>query len=378
MQMMSASKSSRNDLRGFPLFFRTALSPFTFQDTILMSDYYPTPIENLRNLRVYGKSGNYFVSNFSSKPVCSCKMSKRRGPQRKKAAEFSSDEEVIRQSPRLSGKRQTTKTASQTAYMAEVVQLSDEELLEELRKYGENPGPIVDSTRGLYQKKLARLVAQKTKASDEGRSRPPESVDYGTDHLGEWSSQSSEGETDVEETEKDEGEEEEEEGEEEAGALAEPRLRSHTSSTSKVLMTAVILPSVVTSQQVVYRTYSTPTRHVESSYLLKKPKPSSPSKTPAGGGAKQSAQKGSRSMGRPTKPRPPPSQGDPSSKTLHPRTPQPPPPSPIWSSLLSLCLLLVMFAMTFLVYDHYTNPESSFFIQAVTYLRQLDVIKKQE
>ncbi|CAI8044206.1 hypothetical protein GBAR_LOCUS24545 [Geodia barretti] len=265
MQMMSASKSSRNDLRGFPLFFRTALSPFTFQDTILMSDYYPTPIENLRNLRVYGKSGNYFVSNFSSKPVCSCKMSKRRGPQRKKAAEFSSDEEVIRQSPRLSGKRQTTKTASQTAYMAEVVQLSDEELLEELRKYGENPGPIVDSTRGLYQKKLARLVAQKTKASDEGRSRPPESVDYGTDHLGEWSSQSSEGETDVEETEKDEGEEEEEEGEEEAGALAEPRLRSHTSSTSK-------------SQQVVYRTYSTPTRHVESSYLLKKPKPSSPSK----------------------------------------------------------------------------------------------------
>ena len=232
--------------------------------------------------------------------------------------------------------------------MAEVVQLSDEELLEELRKYGENPGPIVDSTRGLYQKKLARLVAQKTKgvyqhgrrtciiprihfrlfscmwvkgsppitASDEGRSRPPESVDYGTDHLGEWSSQSSEGETDVEETEKDEGEEEEEEGEEEAGALAEPRLRSHTSSTSKVLMTAVILPSVVTvqkirpgsspiiymivlislslsvciytevtvfslhlqSQQVVYRTYSTPTRHVESSYLLKKPKPSSPSK----------------------------------------------------------------------------------------------------
>jgi cobalamin biosynthesis Mg chelatase CobN len=256
-----------------------------------------------------------------------------------------------------------TKTASQTAYMADVVQLSDEDLLEELRKYGESPGPIVESTRGLYQKKLARLMAQKTKASDEGRSRPPESVDYGTDHVGEWSSQSSEGETDVEETEKDEEEEEEEE--EEAGALAEPasvRLRSHTSSTSK-------------SQQVVYRTYSTPTRHVESSYLLKKPKPS-PSKTPVGGGAQQSAQKSSRSMGRSTKPRPPPSHGTPSSKTLHPRTPQPP-PSPIWSSLLSLCLLLVMFAVTFLVYDHYTNPESSFFIQAVTYLRQL-VLKKSE
>jgi hypothetical protein len=172
-------------------------------------------------------------------------MSKR---QRKKAAEFSSDEEVIRQSPRLSGRRQQmTKTASQTAYMADVVQLSDEDLLEELRKYGESPGPIVESTRGLYQKKLARLMAQKTKASDEGRSRPPESVDYGTDHVGEWSSQSSEGETDVEETEKDEEEEEEEE--EEAGALAEPasvRLRSHTSSTSKVLMTVVVpLPFII-------------------------------------------------------------------------------------------------------------------------------------
>ena len=56
-----------------------------------------------------------------------------------------------------------TKTASQTTYMADVCQLSDEELLEELRKYGEDPGPIVESTRGLYQKKLARLMAEKTK-----------------------------------------------------------------------------------------------------------------------------------------------------------------------------------------------------------------------
>ena len=74
--------------------------------------------------------------------------------------------------------------------------------MKELRKYGESPGPIVDSTRGLYQNKLARLMAQNTKASNEGRSRPSESVDYRTDHLEEWSSQSSEGET--EETEKDE------------------------------------------------------------------------------------------------------------------------------------------------------------------------------
>ena len=47
--------------------------------------------------------------------------------------------------------------------MADVCQLSDEELMEELRQFGETPGPIVDTTRGLYQKKLARLMAEKTK-----------------------------------------------------------------------------------------------------------------------------------------------------------------------------------------------------------------------
>ena len=35
-QMISAFRSSRNDLRLFSWFFRTALSPFTFQDTIIM------------------------------------------------------------------------------------------------------------------------------------------------------------------------------------------------------------------------------------------------------------------------------------------------------------------------------------------------------
>ena len=102
-------------------------------------------------------------------------------------------------------------------------------ILEKLKSYGENPGPILDTTRGLYQKKLAKRMEEKTKASDESRSR--EEVDYATDQMGEWSSHSSE--TYPEERE-----------EEEAGALEEPvpvRLRSHKSSSSK-------------SQQVVYRT----------------------------------------------------------------------------------------------------------------------------
>ena len=41
--------------------------------------------------------------------------------------------------------------------------MSDKELMEELRKFGENPGPITDTTRGVYQRKLAKHLAEKTK-----------------------------------------------------------------------------------------------------------------------------------------------------------------------------------------------------------------------
>ena len=48
--------------------------------------------------------------------------------------------------------------------MAEVTRLSDEELAEALRDQGEEPGPVTDSTRGVYQRKLAKLMAEKTKS----------------------------------------------------------------------------------------------------------------------------------------------------------------------------------------------------------------------
>ena len=41
--------------------------------------------------------------------------------------------------------------------------MSDKELMEELRKFGENPGPITDTTRVVYQRKLAKHLAEKTK-----------------------------------------------------------------------------------------------------------------------------------------------------------------------------------------------------------------------
>ena len=48
--------------------------------------------------------------------------------------------------------------------------VSDEELVEEFTKYGQKPGPIVDSTRGLYRRKLAQLrrkLADETKREEE-------------------------------------------------------------------------------------------------------------------------------------------------------------------------------------------------------------------
>ena len=55
--------------------------------------------------------------------------------------------------------------------MAGVSQLSDEELVKELRRYGEEPGPVMDSTRGVYQRKLAKLMADKAKGACGWRDR---------------------------------------------------------------------------------------------------------------------------------------------------------------------------------------------------------------
>lgn len=123
---------------------------------------------------------------------------------RRQRSEFSSDEELVRRSPRFGARKPVsrrcalygttappftciqhlkcylrfavepqctrlmflhvqTKTASQSSYMARVSQLTDEELAEELRKHGEDPGPIMETTRGVYQRKLAKLMAEKTK-----------------------------------------------------------------------------------------------------------------------------------------------------------------------------------------------------------------------
>ena len=58
------------------------------------------------------------------------------------------------------------KVAKVDAYLSQVQQLTDQELLEELRELsegGEEPGPITDTTRSVYQRQLARLMAEKAK-----------------------------------------------------------------------------------------------------------------------------------------------------------------------------------------------------------------------
>ena len=53
------------------------------------------------------------------------------------------------------------KSVKLDTYLPDVLDLPDSELLEELRGYGEDCGPITDSTRGVYQRKLAKLMAEK-------------------------------------------------------------------------------------------------------------------------------------------------------------------------------------------------------------------------
>ncbi len=45
-------------------------------------------------------------------------------------------------------------------YLPGVLSLADAELKEELESFGKDLGPIVDSTRDLYQKMLAKLMAE--------------------------------------------------------------------------------------------------------------------------------------------------------------------------------------------------------------------------
>lgn len=76
---------------------------------------------------------------------------------------FSSDEDLpapVVSNKSRSGRKATKKTDKPRAEEVEVTELSDEDLKQQLAKHGVDTGPIVASTRKLYEKKLQKLLDQ--------------------------------------------------------------------------------------------------------------------------------------------------------------------------------------------------------------------------
>uniref|UniRef100_A0A8C7YU77 Thymopoietin b n=1 Tax=Oryzias sinensis TaxID=183150 RepID=A0A8C7YU77_9TELE len=85
---------------------------------------------------------------------------------------FSSDEELptpVVSNKSRSGKKATKKTDKPRLEDVEVTELTDEDLKQQLAKYGVNPGPILATTRKVYEDKLQKLrdeVADEAGAPD--------------------------------------------------------------------------------------------------------------------------------------------------------------------------------------------------------------------
>ncbi|XP_072134845.1 lamina-associated polypeptide 2, isoforms beta/delta/epsilon/gamma-like [Mobula birostris] len=75
-------------------------------------------------------------------------------------ADFSSDEEDSSEVKSTELSKLTKSTGNYTNM--NVMQLSDEDLKEQLVKYGVTPGPIVASTRTVYERKLVKLMGQRS------------------------------------------------------------------------------------------------------------------------------------------------------------------------------------------------------------------------
>ncbi|XP_046716076.1 thymopoietin b [Silurus meridionalis] len=75
---------------------------------------------------------------------------------------FSSDEEItpVISNRNRSGKKATKKTDKSRKEEVDVAGLTDSDLKDLLLKYGINPGPIVASTRKLYEKRIQKLLDQ--------------------------------------------------------------------------------------------------------------------------------------------------------------------------------------------------------------------------
>lgn len=136
----------------------------------------------------------------------------------KNSADFSSDDEDLAQNDT------EEEDQEEEADMVDLGALTDDQLKKQLLRYGVKAGPIVGSTRALYERKLKRLMAH-----------PLQSRVNGTRHAAKYSdSEVDEGEDDEEEEEKEEDDEEDDDYEEESGSEQlgpESAYRTGTSAT---------------------------------------------------------------------------------------------------------------------------------------------------
>ncbi|XP_051780655.1 LEM domain-containing protein 1 [Erpetoichthys calabaricus] len=85
----------------------------------------------------------------------------------KKATDFSSDEEDEEppEEGNVSDQQVEEKVFMKNSKMMDICQMNDEELKAKLLEHGVIPGPIVASTRLVYEKKLLKLISQKSEPS---------------------------------------------------------------------------------------------------------------------------------------------------------------------------------------------------------------------
>ncbi|KAK0142959.1 Lamina-associated polypeptide 2, isoforms beta/delta/epsilon/gamma [Merluccius polli] len=101
---------------------------------------------------------------------------------------FSSDEDlpppppVVHSSSRSSGRKAVRKTDKVQREGLDVAELTAEGLKDELLKYGVDAGPIVASTRRVYEKKLLRLLDESI--SHASPDLPPAQTETGANHNG--------------------------------------------------------------------------------------------------------------------------------------------------------------------------------------------------
>jgi hypothetical protein len=120
--------------------------------------------------------------------------------------------------------------------MDTVVSLSDQELRAALKDFNVSPGPITDSTRNLYRKKLATLMEEQDKVTSASGEEKTNSV--GTAINGEDDDDTSDEDYEVQEEELDDEEDEDEELEEEEEDLMS-ELQDDDISSSRINSTAL-------------------------------------------------------------------------------------------------------------------------------------------